>query len=185
MGSNHSAFNEDELKEYQELTYFTQKEILHCHKRFQELDVSAVAKDKNARLSQRKILMLPELKVNPFRDRICKVFSSSPETGDMSFDDFLDMMSVFSENAPKSVKVEYAFRIYDFNEDDFLCSNDLCRVIHRLCGEQKLSEENMHAIVKKIMAEADLDDDNRLSFAEFEHVISKAPDFVNSFRIRF
>ena len=30
----------------------------------------------------------------------------------MTFEDFLDMMSVFSDNAPKSVKVEYAFRIY-------------------------------------------------------------------------
>ena len=49
--------------------------------------------------------------MNPFNDRICEVFSSSGD-GDMTFEDFLDMMSVFSENAPKNVKVEYAFRIY-------------------------------------------------------------------------
>ena len=30
----------------------------------------------------------------------------------------------------------------------------------------------------QIFEEADLDDDETLSFAEFEHVISKAPDFV-------
>ena len=30
----------------------------------------------------------------------------------------------------------------------------------------------------QILEEADLDDDDSLSFAEFEHVISKAPDFV-------
>ena len=35
---------------------------------------------------------------------MCKVFSSDG-TGDMTFEDFLDMMSVFSDNAPKSVKV--------------------------------------------------------------------------------
>ena len=51
------------------------------------------------------------MQVNPFKDRICEVFSSSQD-GDMTFEDFLDMMSVFSENAPKNVKVEYAFRIY-------------------------------------------------------------------------
>ena len=51
------------------------------------------------------------LQENPFRDRIVKVFSSSHD-GQMTFEDFLDMMSVFSDNAPKSVKVEYAFRIY-------------------------------------------------------------------------
>ena len=30
----------------------------------------------------------------------------------------------------------------------------------------------------QILQESDLDDDNALSFAEFEHVISKAPDFI-------
>lgn len=32
--------------------------------------------------------------------------------------------------------------------------------------------------VLQIFEEADLDDDDSLSFAEFEHVISKAPDFI-------
>ena len=52
--------------------------------------------------------------MNPFKDRICEVFSSSGD-GNMTFEDFLDMMSVFSDNAPKSVKVEFAFRIYGEN----------------------------------------------------------------------
>jgi len=29
-----------------------------------------------------------------------------------------------------------------------------------------------------MMQEADLDDDQQLSYAEFEHVISKSPDFM-------
>lgn len=185
MGVSQSAFTVEELTEYQELTYFTQKEILHCHKRFQQLDPSKVTVgNKNPQLPLKTILQIPELAVNPFRDRICKVFSSSHD-GNMTFEDFLDMMSVFSENAPKTVKVEYAFRIYDFNEDDYICESDLERVIQRLCGtEDRLSSEDTKSIIKKIMLEADLDDDNKLSFAEFEHVISKAPDFLNSFRIR-
>ncbi len=62
-----------------------------------------------------KILEYPELRVNPFGDRICKVFSSSND-GDCTFEDFLDMMSVFSEAAPKSVKAEHAFRIFGIKE---------------------------------------------------------------------
>jgi Ca2+-binding EF-hand superfamily protein len=49
--------------------------------------------------------------VNPFGDRICRVFSSSHD-GDCTFEDFLDMMSVFSDEAPKAVKAEHAFRIF-------------------------------------------------------------------------
>eukprot|EP00794_Sanderia_malayensis_P004593 gene4593-5196_t len=177
MGASHSSFTEEELKEYQELTFFTQKEILHCHKRFAALDPDAVKKDKNAKLPMSTLTKLPELAVNPFKDRIFKVFSTSKD-GNMTFEDFLDMMSTFSESAPKSVKVEYAFRIYDFNDDDYIDEQDLKRVIRRLCGEQKLSENNINTIVTKTMEEADLDDDNKLSFAEFEHIISKAPDFM-------
>lgn len=63
------------------------------------------------------------------------------------------------------------------------------QVIHRLTGgdendSQKLSQEDLDMLIKNIYSEADLDDDDNLSFAEFEHVISKAPDFVTSFRIR-
>ncbi|KAK2574374.1 Calcium and integrin-binding protein 1, partial [Acropora cervicornis] len=149
MGGHHSQFTEEQLKDYQELTYFTQKEILHCHKRFSQLDPEAVKINANAKLPSRKIMTLPELRVNPFKDRICKVFSSSKD-GELTFEDFLDMMSVFSENAPKSVKVEYAFRIYDFNEDDYICENDLKRVIQRLCGEQRLSDDNVNALIQKL-----------------------------------
>ena len=56
-------------------------------------------------------IFFERLQVNPFRDRICDVFSSSND-GDLTFEDFLDMMSVFSDHAPKTVKVEFAFRIY-------------------------------------------------------------------------
>lgn len=58
---------------------------------------------------------------------MCQVFSADG-SGDITFEDFLDMMSVFSDNAPKAVKVEYAFRIYDFDNDDMLSSDDLKEV---------------------------------------------------------
>ena len=49
---------------------------------------------------------------------MCEVFSSADvdgpvaERGSLTFEDFLDMMSVFSEAAPKVVKMEQAFKIY-------------------------------------------------------------------------
>uniref|UniRef100_A0A0B7BLS8 EF-hand domain-containing protein n=2 Tax=Arion vulgaris TaxID=1028688 RepID=A0A0B7BLS8_9EUPU len=101
----------------------------------------------------------------------------------MTFEDFLDMISVFSDGAPKNVKVEYAFRVYDFDGDDLISDSDLKMVIDRLVGESKLTNDEMQQLIDNIMEEADLDDDKTLSFAEFEHVISKAPDFIKSFHI--
>ncbi|XP_076440606.1 calcium and integrin-binding protein 1-like [Babylonia areolata] len=186
MGARPSVFTEQELDDYQTLTYLTKKEILHVHKRFCSLDSGNEEyskKQKNPKLDHNKVMELPELKVNPFKDQIMKVFSSAKDG--MTFEDFLDMMSVFSDSAPKPVKVEYAFRIYDFDSDDMISSADLKQVINRLTGEENaLNEEQMQQLIDNILEEADLDDDDSLSFAEFEHVISKAPDFVSSFRIR-
>ena len=82
-----------------------------AHQKFKALAPEKVGHNKNAKLPMAKVLQYPELRVNPFRDRICKVFSSSND-GDCTFEDFLDMMSVFSESAPKAVKAEHAFRIF-------------------------------------------------------------------------
>lgn len=82
-----------------------------AHKKFKALAPEKVGHNKNAKLSMEKLLMYPELRQNPFGDRICKVFSSNND-GNCTFEDFLDMMSIFSKQAPKSVKAEHAFRIY-------------------------------------------------------------------------
>ncbi|XP_076462922.1 calcium and integrin-binding protein 1-like [Babylonia areolata] len=185
MGAAKSAqaqFTQQELDDYQALTYLSKKEILVVHQRFASLNPVAVLHDKNAKLPFDTIRDLPELTANPFQDQIMKIFSSSGDG--MTFEDLLDMMSVFSDAAPKSVKVEYAFRIYDFDGDDMINSNDLKELIIRLTGEDNmLTEEQTRRLIDNILDEADLDDDEALSFAEFEHVLLKAPDFVTTFRI--
>lgn len=73
----------------------------------------------------------------------------------------------------------FHFAFTDFDGDDMLGLNDLRQVIDRLTGpEQVLSERDMQHLIQNILDEADLDDDGALSFAEFEHVVSKSPDFT-------
>lgn len=168
-----------------------------AHKKFKQLAPEKVGHNKNAKLSMSKILQYPELRVNPFGDRICKVFSASQD-GDCTFEDFLDMMSVFSDAAPKAVKAEHAFRIFgkctflwivsdfsimnwptDFDGDDMLGRNDLMQIIDRLIGpDNRLCDADMKFLVQNILIEADLDDDGALSFPEFEHIVNKSTDFT-------
>ncbi|XP_076764823.1 calcium and integrin-binding protein 1-like [Xylocopa sonorina] len=182
MGIGKSQFSEEELQDYQDLTYFTKKEILHAHQKFKALAPEKVGHNRNAKLPMSKILQYPELRANPFGDRICKVFSSSQD-GDCTFEDFLDMMSVFSDAAPKAVKAEHAFRIFDFDGDDMLGIGDLRQVVDRLTASQRLNETDIQQVLQYILDEADLDDDGALSFAEFEHIIEKSSDFSKSFSI--
>ena len=186
MGGSSSSkrvWTEEELSFYEDLTFLNHSEILHAFNKFRSLDPDLVSKDKNVRLPKHTMLKLPELSGNPFRYRIVKVFSST-KNGCMTFEDFIDMLSVFSDKAPKSVKMEYAFRIYDFNEDDQICRKDIQNIVETLCGGSYLTDETMDNLVEEIFDECDLDEDELLSYNEFEQVVSMNPDFMQTFRFK-
>uniref|UniRef100_A0A1X7V468 EF-hand domain-containing protein n=1 Tax=Amphimedon queenslandica TaxID=400682 RepID=A0A1X7V468_AMPQE len=130
MGNRKSLFDQDRLNAYQECTYFTEKQIKKLYKRFSSLNSKKINPRKanvDARLSFSEMQQLPELKENPFKDRICAVFSTNGRG--ISFEDFLDMCSVFSAHAPWELKASYAFRIFDFDSDAFLSSSDIEQIL--------------------------------------------------------
>ncbi|XP_031420700.1 calcium and integrin-binding family member 2 isoform X1 [Clupea harengus] len=167
-------------------TYFTRKEILRLHGRYHELAPHLVPMDytnePDVKVPLALIVNMPELKENPFRNRIVESFSEDG-MGNLSFNDFVDMFSVLSEMAPRELKAIYAFKIYDFNVDNFLCKEDLEKTLNRLTKEE-LTPEEVVLVCEKSIEESDLDGDNKLSFADFENMISRAPEFLSTFHIR-
>ncbi|KAL1130215.1 hypothetical protein AAG570_013153 [Ranatra chinensis] len=113
---------------------------------------------------------------------MCEAFSRDGK-GDLTFEDFLDMLSVFSQQAPRDIKVYYAFKIYDFDNDDHIGPEDICKAV-RLVTRNELSQDEMNQISAKTIEEADVDGDGKLSFIEFTHVILRAPEFLSTFHIR-
>lgn len=91
--------------------------MFRVHKRFREIRPDLVPRQmtegqaSTVRLPRESVEKLPELRENPFRQRICETFSRDSE-GNLTFEDFLDLLSVFSEQAPRDIKVFYAFKIY-------------------------------------------------------------------------
>merc|ERR1712136_616467 len=77
MGGRLSAFSQEELDEYRELTYLSEHEICSVFKRFKQLAPEIITTKRDARLPKETILKIPDLACNPFRERICKVFSGS------------------------------------------------------------------------------------------------------------
>uniref|UniRef100_A0A6Q2ZHK1 Calcium and integrin-binding family member 2 n=1 Tax=Esox lucius TaxID=8010 RepID=A0A6Q2ZHK1_ESOLU len=156
------------------------------HGRFHELAPHLVPMDytnePDIRLPLTLIVTMPELKENPFRNRIVEVFSEDGQ-GNLSFNDFVDMFSALCETAPRELKAIYAFKIYDFNGDNFLCKEDLEKTLNRLT-KGELTPEEVRLVCSKAIEEADLDGDSKLSFSDFENMISKAPDFLSTFHIR-
>lgn len=160
----------------------TRTEIIRVYKRFEEI----TAKRSEKPVLQRKITRdefsaINELIHNPFRHRVAKIFSNSK--GLVGFEEFLDFLSVFSEEATRDVKTFYAFKIYDWDDDGYLNVADVTKTIQVLVGKE-LSKQEIKIAVRKIFDEADLDGDLQLSFVEFDHVVSRASDFENTFRIQ-
>ncbi|CAJ0564430.1 unnamed protein product, partial [Mesorhabditis spiculigera] len=186
--SKGGVFTREQLDEYQDCTFFTRKDIIRLYKRFYQLNPQKVPTNMQGNRPQivtltfEEVERMPELRENPFRRRICEVFSEDGR-GNLTFDDFLDMFSVFSEMAPLQLKLKYAFRIYDFDGDDHLGHDDLSKMIRSLTRDE-LSDEEVEFIIERIIEEADLDGDERISYAEFEHVVSRSPDFIRTFHIR-
>ncbi|CAB1326742.1 unnamed protein product [Coregonus sp. 'balchen'] len=167
MGNKQTIFTAQQLDAYQDCTFFTRKEILRLFDRYRDLAPHLVPLDYTDQPDD-----------NPFRQRIAEVFSEDGE-GNMTLDDFLDMFSVLSEMAPRDLKAYYAFKIYDFNNDDFLCKSDLEKTLNKLTRNE-LTEDEVRMVCEKVIDETDLDNDGRLSLEDFQHMIVRAPDFLRS-----
>lgn len=94
-------------------------------------------------LSVEQFANIAELQQNPFRYRVAKVFAKNNKIG---FEEFVDFLSVFSEEATRDVKSFYAFKIYgirikasvnkgayngyeDIDDDTYLGRDDMTAVV--------------------------------------------------------
>ncbi|XP_019592437.1 calcium and integrin-binding family member 3 isoform X1 [Rhinolophus sinicus] len=186
MGNKQTVFTHEQLEAYQDCTFFTRKEIMRLFYRYQDLAPQLVPLDytncPDVKVPYELIGSMPELKDNPFRQRIAQVFSEDGD-GHMTLDNFLDMFSVMSEMAPRDLKAYYAFKIYDFNDDDYICMRDLEQTVTKLTRGE-LSAEEVSLVCEKVLDEADGDHDGRLSLEDFQNMILRAPDFLSTFHIR-
>lgn len=61
--------------------------------------------------------------------------------------------------------------------DNYLCKEDLKKTLNKLTKEE-LTPEEVDLVCDKTIEEADLDGDNKLSYSDFENMITRAPDFL-------
>ncbi|XP_054715685.1 calcium and integrin-binding protein 1-like [Uloborus diversus] len=180
--TNKAVLDDVELEEYEALTHLNKQQILRAYQTFCEMEPSYFEESQIAYLTSEKALELPEFRVNPFKDRMFKVFCSSGDY--MTFEDYLDMMSIFSPKADLLLKIEYAFRIYDFTDDDFICCQDIAELLNRLLKSDKLPREDWLKVRDSVLLDADIDQDGAIAFTEFVHIAMKFPDFTSTFNIQ-
>lgn len=71
----------------------------------------------------------------------------------------------------------------DFDEDGVLGVGDLEHTCRQLV-QGGLTSEEVYTVCQKVLEESDIDGDGALSYLDFEHVVTRAPDFISTFHIR-
>ncbi|XP_069681880.1 calcium and integrin-binding protein 1-like [Periplaneta americana] len=189
MGSGTSqALPEDQVQEYVDLTYLEKAEIQHIWKCFYAMDPGHVSINCNCCLPVAHLEeFLPQLKVNPFLDRLYDVFfQRRGSNGEFyfSFEQLLDMCSALSPQCPENVKAKWAFRVFDFNNDGYIGEEDMMAIIDRLIQKKQLDTNEKKKIIENILKDVNLGKTGDISPREFVHAVTKMPDFTFSFQFK-
>lgn len=126
-----------------------------------KLEVGAV---EGKRVKMAKVIAQSEFRNNPFRERLCYCFTSIDESdadnyGDLTFDEFVDLYNVMHVRAPKDIKMQTAFRLYDFDGDGYLKQCDLEALLTCISSPRGkpslLSSEEQKDIVERVMKDCE------------------------------
>eukprot|EP00455_Lapot_gusevi_P012681 TRINITY_DN1605_c0_g2_i2.p1 TRINITY_DN1605_c0_g2~~TRINITY_DN1605_c0_g2_i2.p1 ORF type:complete len:210 (+),score=14.12 TRINITY_DN1605_c0_g2_i2:73-702(+) len=193
LPSQQTKLREEELSIFLGRTFLTREEILELYDRFENLGGSFYHPVR--RISDLTFASIPELEHNPFRFRIAEVFCSSREPQgpiELSFDDFLHFFNAFSARPSmfgsyihsdwNDLKIYWAFRIFDFDNDNMLSVEDIENVI-RLATSDRLSASEVTAAAQAVVKEGDVDGTGNLSRTEFKRIMARIPDFSHHFTV--
>lgn len=117
-----------ELRRHIRETPFTRDEVQRLWDRFNCMDV-----DGSGLLNYQETSKVDELRCNPFSARIVYLFSENG-SGQLTFQKFINMMSVFSGRTSKQTKAVWAFALWDFDGDDLIGPRDIKKGLHMLAN---------------------------------------------------
>jgi len=160
MGAKHSdLLGDEEIEDLSSISNFTHKEIKKLYKRFKRLDSSD-----SGTISANDLYAIPEFTMNPVASRIFTLFNEGEDQ--INFKQFITTLSAFSPKGEKNLKFKCAFKVYDVDNDGSISIADLSQVLSMMVGKN-LPPEQLRIIVEKIIEDADIDGDGKLSFDEF------------------
>uniref|UniRef100_A0A8C6T3L5 Calcineurin-like EF-hand protein 2 n=1 Tax=Neogobius melanostomus TaxID=47308 RepID=A0A8C6T3L5_9GOBI len=192
MGSSKSSLRH--IPNAQELiqdTGFSAAHIQRLYERFDLLD-----RDQMGRLRVPDFEAISHLAMNPIGDRIIAAFFS-PGKDTVDFPSFVRILAHFQPtddnrtrdssgkepyNSPNR-KLQFAFQLYDQDGDGKISRAELLQVLQEMLGMQ-VTDELLQSIAERAIQEADLDQDDAISFDEFKKCLEKV-DIDQKMRIGF
>lgn len=159
MGATTSALTSEEVELISREESLSQAQVKRLYNRFQKLDHK-----QSGTLDAEVLMMIPELAMNPLHPRLIAIFENN------NFREFVSNVSAFNGDVDEKRKADFAFKVYDVDNDHYISTDDLHQILVMLVGDN-LPEETVKALVNKIMKTSDTDNDGRISRAEFSSAL--------------
>ncbi|KAM3616906.1 uncharacterized protein V6R79_025861 [Siganus canaliculatus] len=167
-------------QELMQETGFSAAHILRLYERFECLD-----QEKTGQLRPDDFEAVRELAMNPIGGRIIEAFFP-PGRDSVDFASFVRTLAHFRPtdsswtrdgDQPEpansvAMKLRFAFQLYDMDKDGKISREELLQVLRAMLGIQ-VTDEQLHSIVDRAIQEADLDQDDAISFDEFSKSLEK------------
>eukprot|EP00759_Apiculatamorpha_spiralis_P033451 PhF_6_TR34737/c0_g1_i1/m.50556/K17259/CIB1; calcium and integrin-binding protein 1 len=111
-----------QIQQYVADTFLLDTDVIDAHRRFLEITNGAEM------VTFPQFSQLPQLKHNPYTNRIFELFANPEKTG-IPVDNWMQVCSVLSERASVTVKKYMVFRIFDTDNDGVIAQEDLFAAI--------------------------------------------------------
>lgn len=155
MGANTSALLSEEIEEISREENLSQTQVKRLYNRFQKLD-----RKQSGTLDEDALMMIPELAMNPLHPRLIAIFQNN------NFRQFVSNVSAFSGLSDPATKIDFAFRVYDVDDDGYISADDLREILRMLVGDN-IPEDTLNNVIDKVLHDADTDGDGRISRDDF------------------
>lgn len=187
MGNKSSLLlREEEIKQVEEDTGFTPKQIERLYSRFTSLD-----RNDSGTLSREDFLRIPELAINPLCERIVHSFFANSNDDRVNFRQFTKVLATFrtikksqeSTLNSREEKLRFAFRMYDLDDDETISRDELLNILTMMVGAN-ISETQLVSIAERTILEADQSGNGKITFEDFCRALERT-DVERKMSIRF
>ena len=110
-----------------------------------------------------------------FSERIFECFDTTND-GTLSFEEFVNGLSIFHPQASKEEKTAFAFKVYDLQGTNAIERDDVRKMLESVMNQNKdmtLSDEALEMAVDQTFKDCDLTKDGAISLDEFKVLVEK------------